>query len=692
MKWLVSHLLLLLLFITPGVALAAEVIDFGTLPIESQQGGRQALTAQPIELNGPRGEVEFYYELPVDGTNANDFVQFDVTKSQLLVEPSSLTIKIDGDPVQTVALGTGPVERVNVPLTGAALTKGIHTISVVFEGLIKTGVCLPQKTSGNWLTIQPTSFLSLASVLPTTSGLDLSAYPEMYRGTTTSPTFVVMPTDASLDTLQSAHTIANYLSALSEPESVQVVYEEEVTSLRGNVILVGGSTEFQALWTKQVISHHRPAVNEGTLYLSQSQLRQANQQVTALIVTAMNPADILRSTDVLTQRPLIDQLADRTVQLTELPEVAQQQVTSEIPLTSFGLTDVMLDQQQTKTDAYFYYLPVDKQLLSAPSIELKMKRSDLLKPREGVLDEAALLEGDVELLVLINQIPHSVSMRDMVEDENGMITTSIPFDADIIGSNRLVSLQFDTHGLYTENPCMTTDQNKWIFLSSASKFVLPTTPRPHDIYFNSFPFPFAEKGSDVLLVTPKEGIANSELQAIFRVLTANNELPNIKIKVSNEVTEDDLATHHVLFLGGVEQHPVLTERSEELLVESVNGQPALGAEGFIESQVKYYTFMQASPWNEENYVVVFDGMNGSEGYFTPELLDFLQGTENPSTIAVQTGVDTFFTNTIQVEAIQSEEPVVEEEDTQLIWWVIGFFGLLVMTLGLILFFWRRRRT
>lgn len=146
MKWLVSHvLLLLLLFITPGVALAAEVIDFGTLPIESQQGGRQALTTQPIELNGPTGEVEFYYELPVDGTNANDFVQFEVTKSQLLVEPSSLTIKIDGEPVQTVALGTGPVEGVNVPLTGAALTKGIHTISVVFEGFIKTGVCLPQK-------------------------------------------------------------------------------------------------------------------------------------------------------------------------------------------------------------------------------------------------------------------------------------------------------------------------------------------------------------------------------------------------------------------------------------------------------------------------------------------------------------------------------------------------------------------
>jgi len=668
-----------------------QAVELQGIPIELSGETKAVLTDTPIELFGPTAETNFYYNIYSKLEERDYYVQFEVSNSELLIEPSTLTIKIDGEPVQSVSLAGTTSQTIKVNLNHAALEEGTHTITVVFSGNIAAGVCLPQNTTGNWVKILPSSFINLYPY-NNQHGLSLKDYPERYLGSESQEVLVIIPTKPSTETLQSALMVANYLSGLSSQDHISIVNEDEVEKITGNMVVVGGVEEFQAGWMRELLQANGKEPGEHSLYISQLPLTQNNHAITALLILAKQPEEILNKISILTNDYYIEQLSGESIEIEQLPEMIEEN--DEITLSSFGLDDLLLDSNDSKSQTYFYYLPVDKKSVSQPSLELKLKKTQSIKNAKSA-EELSISDTQVELIVYINDIPHSIDINSLKEDKEGNITVRLPFDKNILNDNRLISIQFEATGLRVENPCAATDQNRWIYLFADSAFHFPMKSSNQDmdaeLFFNSFPVPFSDKNKDLLIVLPDEEIPNKDLQNLFSVLTLNGKLPSIRLLSSSEVTEDLLNQGNVIFIGSVSQHDVLKKVVDRLIVNYENLKPQLSRAGFIEESVEYYSFMQKNPWNDDHYMAVFDHLKDTDHYFSLDFLQFLSGSNNAASIAVQTGPGSYFTNAqlLKNEAgQQTEEPAQSNER---IIWISSFIALTVILVILILFYLKKRK-
>lgn len=676
---------------------AAGTVEINSIPIEnvSQTSTQQPLTNEPIELNGPYEETNFYYTIYPDLVEGDYYAQFEIKKSKLLIEPSAITIKIDGEPIYSSSLAgvDESSHTMKVDLKGTALKEGAHTITAAFSGYIQEGICVPQDSTGNWITIQSNSFLNIGSFKNGSISNTLKYYPQNYLGSLEKNVMVIIPKSPSNDTLQGAHLLANYLSNQSIEDTVSMISEDKVEKISGNIVIVGGVDEFETNLIKEALQNDLSKVKAKSLYVSQLKLQKDNRSVAALLVLAERSEDISNKIEILTKAQYLKQLSGETIQINELPHPFEKEANSnEIKLSKLGLNDVLLDSTNTKTPVYYYYIPVDKQMIEQPYIELNIKRSDTINTKKAK-NEIVELEK-VDLIVNINGVPSSKAIQSLEEDKEGNLKIKIPFDNEIIQDNRLLTFQIEAKGLQTRNPCIATDQNKWIYIFDDSKIVLPTTKSKYDMYFSSFPFPFSNQDEEVIIVKPTTRISNKDLQYLLNILTTNSELPPLRIVSTSDVTEEQLKKGNVIFIGSIGEHHVLKSKEDKLVVGYKNSSPLLSNAGFLESEVEFYSFMQKNPWNEKYYIAVFDQLGDSNHYFSREFLSYLQSTRNIASIAVQTGPDTFFTNTLQLEqgAANNEEGKDEMgKSSTLIAWSIGFVLLNIVLITLIYIFSRRRK-
>lgn len=192
---------------------------------------RQPITNIPIELTGSQQDANFYYELTEDTSGKNNQLVLNITYSELLISPSSLTISIDGEAIMSKPINGKNQEKIVVPLTDRFLKKGVHTVNIAFSGVIKEGVCINQNTSGNWLTIGIDSYLQFNRQL-NKQAPTLMDYPNEFIGTADQPVYIVLPESASMDTLNSGYMLATYLAKQSEfEESVKVIRESQVKKI-----------------------------------------------------------------------------------------------------------------------------------------------------------------------------------------------------------------------------------------------------------------------------------------------------------------------------------------------------------------------------------------------------------------------------------------------------------------------------
>lgn len=666
-------------------------MDEQTIQIVHKEVTEQTLTNEPIELYGPYAEAQFYYELDSDVTAKNQYIQLEIAKSSLLIDPSSITIKVDDEPIYTTSLSDDDIETVKVPLEGVALAEGGHLITVSFDGFVKEGICVPQYTTGNWMTILTDSYLHIHTLPNNTSNLLLSDYPGAYIGSLDNQVLVVIPDSSSMETLQSAQMIANFLSNQSLEDTVAVVHEQEVDQINGNVIVVGGTEEFETTWVKKALEGEVMQVEPESLYLSQVQLNQDNRAVYALVVLANNTDTILKNVELLTNSQYFEQFSGDVIQVSELPTPMEAESDEdEVTFSDIGMPDIELNSLHTKTETYYYGLPMETGAIQNPSIELNLKRSATLKSAQDTE-----IKDEVELIVLINEIPHSVDVRALEEDENGNIHVVIPLDPETIQSRSLLTLRVETTGLRMDQSCVALDQNRWIYLFNNSKLNLKASGNVEneEKYFNYFPKPFANRNEELIIVLPEQGIANDDLLALFNVLSTGNRLPVVKLKQTTELEEDELKNGNIIFIGSLEEHKQLVPLEEKLIVHYEEGVPQLSEQGFIASEVRNYGLMQANPWNEHYSMLVLDNLDGSEQYFTKDFLAYLQYTENVASIAVQTGPDQFFTNTMQLQQNKTDKDDTKQgaSDTNTIMWAIGLLGLLIVIGILIIYYMKRRK-
>ncbi|GIO25585.1 cellulose biosynthesis cyclic di-GMP-binding regulatory protein BcsB [Ornithinibacillus bavariensis] len=697
----ILSIIILFFFINalPLEVFAEKVVEINdkNIQIVRQEVTEQSLTNEPIELYGPYAEAQFYYELHSNVTAKDQYLQLEVAKSELLIDPSSITIKVDEEPIYSTTLAGESTNIIKVPLVGAALLEGSHTITVSFDGFVKEGICVPQYTTGNWMSIQPNSYLHIDALPNNSEDMALYDYPRFYIGSLENQVSVITPQNPSMETLQSAYIIANFLSNQSIENTVTVVQEQEVKKMLGNSIVVGGTEEFKTSWVKQLIQDEIANVKEDSLYLSQIQLKQNNQAARALVVLAKKPENILHNTDLLTSSQYYEQFSGDVIQVSELPKPIEGDANEqEITFKEIGMPNIQLDSQHTKTETYYYSLPMETGAIQNPTMELKFKRSATIHSnKETLKDKEEVALAEIELIVNINDVPYPVDVRSLEEDENGNIKALIPIDPATLKDKPLMTLQIETSGLRMDQSCVALDQNRWIQLFNDSKLIFPTSGNGEksDMYFNNFPYPFSNKAEELTIVLPEQGISSKDMLSLFNVLTTNNRLPEIKLKQTSEIKEEDLKNGNIIFIGSLAEHDLLIAMKDDLLVNYKENVPQLSAHGFLQTEVNYYGFMQSNPWNQSYSMLVLDNLNDSNQYYTRDFLSYLQYSENNSSIAVQTGPDQFFTNTQQLEKtnLDSMEEKKENSDKRnILYWSIGF-GVLIIAMFLLIIYYMKRR-
>lgn len=667
---------------------------------EAQATSRQAISNDPIELRGPDEEVTLYYTMISSPASKDNKLVLNVRNSELLIAPSSVTVTVDGENKLSKPLsGKVPKQQLVIPLSGEELKKGVHTVAIKFYGVLKEGICVNQETSGNWLSIGIDSYFQLSGQLNSEEE-SLSDYPKLFTGTTKTPVLIVQPDNSSVETMNSALKVAAYLTEQSIMEdSIRIVRESDVKNLSGNVIFIGAQSEFSSMNMKNLLTLAKLPNDQQALILSRNKLVEGKNKVEALFVTAQNAADLEKRIAILTDNELTKQLSGQQLSIKQVPEL-QEENKRKIPLKKFGMETITLDSAEGQSPNYYYYAPVESESNQSPSLQLQIKRSEMIGPIDkGQEKESGTLDHNkVELVVLVNGIPHSININALTNPKNGIYTVHVPIDEKALNDNRMIELQFTTSGLQQNSPCGISYENQWIFISGDSIFNFPieesVSVEPKKNTLASFPYPFNNDESETIVILPEEmKIEEKQLLQLYLSLSMNGQVPRVILKNASELKEEDLHDRHAIFMGGPNMQPLLKGMEDQLTVPYAEGVPNLHKFGFLSESVEVFSWMQSNPWSPKHEMLVFDSNVQSELLIDQPFLDSMKNIQELSTVAVKTTNNQVFTNAIQTEeSVEETAAIVTEAKKPItLWGIGGLIALLVFIVMLIIVIQRRRK-
>ncbi|MBK3494629.1 cellulose biosynthesis cyclic di-GMP-binding regulatory protein BcsB [Viridibacillus sp. YIM B01967] len=657
----------------------------------------QPITNTPITLNGPAGEVTFYYNLVSDVEGKSSNLVLNTENSELLIAPSSISVSIDNKMTKSIALnGDKPLRQMTIPLKGDALKEGTHAVTVKYYGVLKEGICVKQGTSANWLTLNINSYYQLNGLVKN-SKMTLGDYPSKFVGSEDKSVYVVIPENASISTLNSALQIVSFLGNQSgKVSTVQIKRESDLNEINGNILFVGLASEFSnanivRLWQDANIKQSANALN-----LAIRTLKQDKRQVSALFVTANTAADLEKRVSILTNLQFSNQLGGVDLSVKNLPKKQQTTQNGSATLKQFGVENLTLDSQGVNSSHYYYYAPVNTQLNKASTLSLKLKKSETITS----LKEQVELKNDtnVELIVNVNNIPHSVNLRELADSKDGIYTVTVPIDAKAMKDNRLIDLQFQTTGLAVNDPCKSSDEKRWVYIDKESAFTFPVlqdNEAQTGYTFAAFPYPFINNDNTPMIVLPqKKDVPDEQLLNLYHALSKGNQQSNLQLKTADQVTVADVEEEDVIFIGGPNVQPLLQKKVNDLTISYKGEIAELSEEGFVSEAVEQFSWIQKNPWSKDNHsILVIDQQKDKPAYLDEELVNQLANSDEKATIIVQTSNKQFFTNADNVEAneyMNSKTKDSEGNQSISLWWIVAFAGLLLL-IGILLWWIKRKK-
>lgn len=671
MKHLLSVLFGFITFLVfQTIVLAAEV----NLPLENVgETTRNPIFTKEVTLEGESGEVEFVYELVETQQAEGQKLHLYFNHSQLLIAPSSLTVAIDGVAVQSISLDQKQTELA-VPLPSSALKEGSHRISIEYVGVLKEGICVEQNTSGNWLTLKISSFINIQTMVHGQLR-DLNQYPAYFVGTDTKNTQIIVPDEPTIKTLDSALQLTNYLSNSSTNNKVKLVKESEVKMISHATIVIGQENQFKKAWLNELIDKGK--AQDGLSLSIQPITVQQSISKNVLVITGNEDAQFDKIS-VLTEDSFVKQLQGSQLTITNMPVLQENTVTNKITFKKMSIPSMTLGYGITSSDTYFYYMPYYPFNDMKASIQLRLKISELIQSSHSEQNNQS-----EELVVLINEVPHSIDLREVKPDKNGDIFVEVPISSSVFTQSTLLRIRIAANGLHEKTVCIQSDQAKWVYIDEASAINFNVDKQKvAEFTFRFFPFPNSDE--PVTIVVPEQ-YRWSDLLSVYEALTINNRLPNITLISSKNVTETDLENSHVLFIGGEKQHKQLQD--EVLAVHYNDNIPDLTKHGFF--NVSQFAFIQNNPWNKEYALVVFDAIGDSKQYAPKELMTSLKLMANNARIAVSGNAGEVFTNEAEVTDKNFSQAFTSDVLDSNSFYI--FFILLFVVIVLIIVVWRKKK-
>ncbi|MEY8820153.1 cellulose biosynthesis cyclic di-GMP-binding regulatory protein BcsB [Bacillus subtilis] len=689
----------MLLAMTGQTALAKDVQVSGSLLGKSsqEQAKQQVLTSELITLYGSKDSAELTYQIPAGASSGNQQLVIEYEASNLLISPSSLTAVIDDEPVKTLKLdGDSKRKTVKLNLNKSQSAQGYHNVSLKFYGVMKEGVCVRQDTSGNWIKIYPDSRLTLAdSSEAKGTSLDHYPYPFAQSGNTAEETAIIIPDHPSSAEIEAAVKTEGFLKTVDSSVSIAYVTESELKKIDKPTIVIGVDKHWNGKVKKLLKQAGLQAKGENRL-LAERVLKAEGKQQPVLFAQAASEDALTKKISVMTDQTYTGQLSGDTLSISKLQQTEKKE-SDKLTLENFGAGDITIGADKTSSAHYFYPASAVLDENQSAKLSLKLKKSETIQASAAENESASQA---AELKVMINGQPHSVRLDELgKEDKNGFYHVTVKVDPKLLQKNRYIDIQFVTTGLKENNPCNTTDEEKWVFIDKNSTLSYAIKGMSPSADFQEWPLPYAGNQDQTTLIVLPDTVSQSKLEELSLVTESfgSEAQHSYTVKKSSDVTAKDAKGRNLIFIGGINQFSLLKEKSSDLLVpQEKNGSFDVSSFEMLNETTKQVVFTQASVWDSRYTMAVFAPSKGDGTAVTKEIISYLNSNDESATVLNETNSQQVFTNHQQLKSeTNSSDAEQPTQDHSQKWMYIGVLALIMVIAAV--FIWiavrhRKRRT
>ncbi|WFA92619.1 cellulose biosynthesis cyclic di-GMP-binding regulatory protein BcsB [Bacillus subtilis] len=685
----------MLLAMTGQTALAKDVQVSGSLLGKSsqEQAKQQVLTSELITLYGSKDSAELTYQIPAGASSGNQQLVIEYEASNLLISPSSLTAVIDDEPVKTLKLdGDSKRKTVKLNLKKSQSAQGYHNVSLKFYGVMKEGVCVRQDTSGNWIKIYPDSRLTLAdSSEAKGTSLDHYPYPFAQSGNTAEETAIVIPDNPSSAEIEAAVKTEGYLKTVDSSVSIAYVTESEVKKIDKPTIVIGVDKHWNGKVKKLLKQAGLQAKGENLL-LAERVLKAEGKQQPVLFAQAASEDALTKKISVMTDQTYTGQLSGDTLSISKLQQTEKKE-SDKLTLENFGAGDITIGADKTSSAHYFYPASAVLDENQSAKLSLKLKKSETIQASTAENESASQA---AELKVMINGQPHSVRLDELgKEDKNGFYHVTVKVDPKLLQKNRYIDIQFVTTGLKENNPCNTTDEEKWVFIDKNSTLSYAIKGMSPSADFQEWPLPYAGNQDQTTLIVLPDTVSQSKLEELSLVTESfgSEAQHSYTVKKSSDVTAKDAKGRNLIFIGGINQFSLLKEKSSDLLVpQEKNGSFDVSGFEMLNETTKQVVFTQASVWDSRYTMAVFAPSKGDGAAVTKEIISYLNSNDESATVLNETNSQQVFTNHQQLKSeTNSSDAEQPTQDHSQKWMYIGVLALIMVIAAVFIWIAVRRR-
>lgn len=689
----------MLLAMTGQTALAKDVQVSGSLLGKSsqEQAKQQVLTSELITLYGSKDSAELTYQIPAGASSGNQQLVIEYEASNLLISPSSLTAVIDDEPVKTLKLdGDSKRKTVKLNLNKSQSAQGYHNVSLKFYGVMKEGVCVRQDTSGNWIKIYPDSRLTLAdSSEAKGTSLDHYPYPFAQSGNTAEETAIVIPDHPSSAEIEAAVKTEGYLKTVDSSVSIAYVTESELKKIDKPTIVIGVDKHWNGK-VKNLLKQAGLQAKGENLLLAERVLKAEGKQQPVLFAQAASEDALTKKISVMTDQTYTGQLSGDTLSISKLQQTEKKE-SDKLTLENLGAGDITIGADKTSSAHYFYPASAVLDENQSAKLSLKLKKSETIQASAAENESASQA---AELKVMINGQPHSVRLDELgKEDKNGFYHVTVKVDPKLLQKNRYIDIQFVTTGLKENNPCNTTDEEKWVFIDKNSTLSYAIKGMSPSADFQEWPLPYAGNQDQTTLIVLPDTVSQSKLEELSLVTESfgSEAQHSFTVKKSSDVTAKDAKGRNLIFIGGINQFSLLKEKSSDLLVpQEKNGSFDVSGFEMLNETTKQVVFTQASVWDSRYTMAVFAPSKGDGTAVTKEIISYLNSNDESATVLNETNSQQVFTNHQQLKSeTNSSDAEQPTQDHSQKWMYIGVLALIMVVAAV--FIWiavrhRKRKT
>lgn len=656
---------------------------------EDSESIRLSVLDESVTLEGLVDRISSYYNVPLNETVKENYLEVDITYSSLLKEGSTLTISIDDRRVHSVELDVKKTDMtVKIPLSADDVMAGFHNVEFTFYGHIADDMCTNEENPGNWLTLLPTSGLYLEKAEENqVYGLEDFPFPFVQTNELDDiQSQIVIPDEPSNEVMKSALQLSSAINQLSSSQDpIEIIKEKELTTITEHLIVIGS----EGHWTGIVkdlfdVAEIKQDAHHILLDNYMLNLGQVNKQV--LFITAENDAIIQEKIDVLTELSYREQLNGTQISIDTLPEREKINNKGVITLEDLNATDIILSGFERESMHYFYTLPTYIDVRKQALFHLDLKVSETLFTNEERRDEA-------ELVVFINEVPHSVRINDLQQmDNKEMYQIEIPIDPEVLQKQPYISVKLQGNGLMKREYCEHPDDQHWLFIQNTSHLELPMGDDTFYNHFSAWPGPFVATESDVNTVIVVDEAYNKQmikdLQLLVNHLGEMAQISSLKIMIEDELTESDLNENHLVFIGDVLKQENLLKKKEDWLIPLEDNYLRVSEYGFLNETSETVAWVQYSPWTELHAMLVIAPVKSGDDYslMGESIIEFLQTDMNLVNIIVKSINNKIFTHkTTDESTLNSDDRGTNGvQDGQLLeennWLIYLFIGIMILSL------------